>query len=51
MKNLFFLILFSLEIFSQNKPFISIYLDDNNVTIKCENAEIGDKKKINGKIR
>ena len=50
MKNLFFLILFSLEIFSQNKPLISIYLDDNNVTIKCENAEIGDKKKINGKI-
>tara|TARA_B100000925_G_scaffold79388_1_gene56267 strand:- start:462 stop:1310 length:849 start_codon:yes stop_codon:yes gene_type:complete len=50
MKNLFFLILFSLEIFSQNKPLISIYLDDNNITIKCENAEIGDKKKINGKI-
>ncbi len=47
---MFFLILFSLEIFSQNKPLISIYLDDNNITIKCENAEIGDKKKINGKI-
>ena len=50
MKTLFFLILFSFSLFSQNKNLGNIYLDNNNVTIKCEKSIIGDKKKIKGKI-
>ena len=49
MKTLFFLILFSFSLFSQNKNLGNIYLDNNNVTIKCEKSIIGDKKKIKGK--
>ena len=39
-----------LKIFYQNINLANIYLDNNNVTIKCEKSIIGDKKKIKGKI-